>query len=121
MKEVLAQAAKLAMQDALAHRGDRHRQGVAGPACHGASLRSSHPLHGAQLRGHAGQRGRERAVRLCPGAFGNNTEGKRGVLELASGGTLMLDEIGDMSPICRPSSCECCKMACFAGSVTSRR
>ena len=32
----------------------------------------------------------------------------------------MLDEIGDMSPICRPSSCGCYRTACSAGSGTSR-
>lgn len=90
-------------------------------ACHGASLRSSHPFMALNCAAMPDNVAESELFGYAPGAFGNNTEGKRGVLELASGGTLMLDEIGDMSPICRPSSCGCCKMACFAGSVTSRR
>jgi transcriptional regulator of aroF, aroG, tyrA and aromatic amino acid transport len=68
MKEVLAQAAKLAMQDApLLIVGETGTgKELLARACHGASLRLQPPLHGAQLRGHAGQRGRERAVRLRP-------------------------------------------------------
>lgn len=34
----------------------------------------------------------------APGAFQNNEEGKKGIFEQADGGTVFLDEIGEMSP-----------------------
>lgn len=67
-------------------------------ACHGASLRSSHPFMALNCAAMPDNVAESELFGYAPGAFGNNTEGKRGVLELASGGTLMLDEIGDMSP-----------------------
>ena len=100
MKEVLAQAAKLAMQDApLLIVGDTGTgKELLARACHGASLRSSHPFMALNCAAMPDNVAESELFGYAPGAFGNNTEGKRGVLELASGGTLMLDEIGDMSP-----------------------
>jgi hypothetical protein len=68
------------------------------PAPAGASLRSSHPFMALNCAAMPDNVAESELFGYAPGAFGNNTEGKRGVLELASGGTLMLDEIGDMSP-----------------------
>ena len=100
MKEVLAQATKLAMQDAplliLGETGTGKE--LLARACHGASLRSSHPFMALNCAAMPDNVAESELFGYAPGAFGNNTEGKRGVLELASGGTLMLDEIGDMSP-----------------------
>ena len=100
MKEVLAQAAKLAMQDApLLIVGETGTgKELLARACHGASLRSSHPFMALNCAAMPDNVAESELFGYAPGAFGNNTEGKRGVLELASGGTLMLDEIGDMSP-----------------------
>ena len=100
MKEVLAQAAKLAMQDApLLNVGETGTgKELLARACHGASLRSSHPFMALNCAAMPDNVAESELFGYAPGAFGNNTEGKRGVLELASGGTLMLDEIGDMSP-----------------------
>ena len=100
MKEVLAQAAKLAMQDApLLIVGETGTgKELLARACHGASLRSSHPFLALNCAAMPDNVAESELFGYAPGAFGNNTEGKRGVLELASGGTLMLDEIGDMSP-----------------------
>ncbi|MEB5775016.1 MULTISPECIES: transcriptional regulator TyrR [Aeromonas] len=100
MKEVLVQAAKLAMQDApLLIVGETGTgKELLARACHGASLRSSHPFMALNCAAMPDNVAESELFGYAPGAFGNNTEGKRGVLELASGGTLMLDEIGDMSP-----------------------
>ncbi|MDO2435767.1 transcriptional regulator TyrR [Aeromonas veronii] len=100
MKEVLSQARKLAMQDApLLIVGETGTgKELLARACHGASLRSSHPFMALNCAAMPDNVAESELFGYAPGAFGNNTEGKRGVLELASGGTLMLDEIGDMSP-----------------------
>ncbi|WAF75249.1 transcriptional regulator TyrR [Aeromonas dhakensis] len=99
MKQVLAQASKLAMQDApLLIVGETGTgKELLARACHGASLRSSHPFMALNCAAMPDNVAESELFGYAPGAFGNNTEGKRGVLELASGGTLMLDEIGDMS------------------------
>ncbi|HDX9007900.1 TPA: transcriptional regulator TyrR [Aeromonas dhakensis] len=100
MKQVLVQASKLAMQDApLLIVGETGTgKELLARACHGASLRSSHPFMALNCAAMPDNVAESELFGYAPGAFGNNTEGKRGVLELASGGTLMLDEIGDMSP-----------------------
>ncbi|WP_429135364.1 transcriptional regulator TyrR [Aeromonas hydrophila] len=100
MKQVLSQASKLAMQDApLLIVGETGTgKELLARACHGASLRSSHPFMALNCAAMPDNVAESELFGYAPGAFGNNTEGKRGVLELASGGTLMLDEIGDMSP-----------------------
>lgn len=100
MKQVSVEAAKLAMQDApLLIMGETGTgKELLARACHGASLRSSHPFMALNCAAMPDNVAESELFGYAPGAFGNNTEGKRGVLELASGGTLMLDEIGDMSP-----------------------
>ena len=100
MKQVLVEASKLAMQDApLLIVGETGTgKELLARACHGASLRSSHPFMALNCAAMPDNVAESELFGYAPGAFGNNTEGKRGVLELASGGTLMLDEIGDMSP-----------------------
>ncbi|MDO2948865.1 transcriptional regulator TyrR [Aeromonas simiae] len=100
MKQVLAEAAKLAMQDApLLLMGETGTgKELLARACHGASLRSSRPFMALNCAAMPDNVAESELFGYAPGAFGNNTEGKRGVLDLASGGTLMLDEIGDMSP-----------------------
>ena len=99
MKQVLVEASKLAMQDApLLIVGETGTgKELLARACHGASLRSSHPFMALNCAAMPDNVAESELFGYAPGAFGNNTEGKRGVLELASGGTLMLDEIGDMS------------------------
>ena len=45
------------------------------------------------------------------GAFTGATNNKKGKFALADGGTIFLDEIGTMSPPCRPSCCASCRSA----------
>ncbi|MFD1008761.1 transcriptional regulator TyrR [Oceanisphaera ostreae] len=68
-------------------------------ACHQASLRGEGPfilLNCAAIPDTAAE---NELFGYAAGAFGNNMQGKRGVLEQANGGTLLLDEIGEMSPL----------------------
>jgi transcriptional regulator with GAF, ATPase, and Fis domain len=43
------------------------------------------------------------------GAFTHATQNKRGLFQEADGGTIFLDEIGDISPPSRPSCCAFCR------------
>ncbi len=43
------------------------------------------------------------------GAFTGAHRRKPGKFELAHEGTIFLDEVGELPPPCRPSSCKCCR------------
>jgi two-component system response regulator AtoC len=58
-----------------------------------------HDLAEAQLFGYA------------RGAFTGATSSHPGYFVQASGGTLVLDEVAELSPRCRPSCCACCRSA----------
>lgn len=99
MSHLLDQARKLAVLDApLLIIGDTGTgKDLLAYACHKASPRASHPYLAlncaaipegvveSELFGHA------------PGAYPNALEGKKGFFEQASGGSVLLDEIGEMS------------------------
>ncbi|MGP7733045.1 transcriptional regulator TyrR [Oceanimonas smirnovii] len=101
MSELLNEARRLAVLDApLLIQGETGtgKEQLA-RACHKASLRGEGPfilLNCAAIPDDAAE---NELFGYAPGAFGNNTKGKRGVLEQANGGTLLLDEIGEMSPL----------------------
>ncbi|KEY60751.1 transcriptional regulator TyrR [Serratia sp. DD3] len=100
MRQVLEQARKLAMLDApLLIVGDTGTgKDILARACHLRSTRGKQPFLAlncaalpddvveSELFGHA------------PGAYPNALEGKKGFFEQANGGSVLLDEIGEMSP-----------------------
>ena len=55
------------------------------------------------------------------GAFTGAVGRKRGHFEMADGGTIFLDEIGDMIARRRPRCCACCSRASSRASAASRR
>ena len=68
------------------------------PPCTRLLAPQQSPLPGYQLRRPARVAGRERAVRSRAGAFSGAVATKIGLLESAQGGTVFLDEIGELSP-----------------------
>ncbi|MGL5030390.1 MAG: transcriptional regulator TyrR [Aeromonas sp.] len=99
MQVLLSKAAKLALHDApLLITGETGSgKELLARACHGASLRSHGPFMALNCAAIPDDAAESELFGYAPGTYGLCGEGKRGVLELASGGTLMLDEIGDMS------------------------
>ena len=53
------------------------------------------------------------------GAFTGAVSDKTGLMELADGGSLLLDEIGEMPPACRSSCCACCRSASSGRSAAT--
>ncbi|GAA3713776.1 transcriptional regulator TyrR [Oceanisphaera sediminis] len=101
MDKLLREARRLATLDApLLIQGETGTgKELLARACHQASLRGEGPfilLNCAAIPDDAAE---NELFGYAPGAFGNNTQGKRGVLDQANGGTLALDEIGEMSPL----------------------
>ncbi|GAA3526844.1 transcriptional regulator TyrR [Zobellella aerophila] len=68
-------------------------------ACHAASLRGEGPFILLNCAAIPDEAAENELFGYGPGAFGHNKDGKRGVLEQANGGTLVLDEIGELSPL----------------------
>ena len=54
------------------------------------------------------------------GAFTGATGMRRGKFELADGGTIFLDEVGDLHALRRPSCCASCRRASSTASAASR-
>ncbi|NHI01739.1 transcriptional regulator TyrR [Oceanimonas sp. MB9] len=101
MTELLREARRLAVLDApLLIQGETGtgKEQLA-RACHRASLRGEGPFMLLNCAAIPDDAAENELFGYAPGAFGNNEKGKRGVLEQANGGTLLLDEIGEMSPL----------------------
>ena len=54
------------------------------------------------------------------GAFTGANHAKPGKFELCNKGTILLDEIGEMPPLCRPNFCMYCRTSNFRGWVAAR-
>lgn len=78
-------------------RRNRHRQRAGGEGGASGVAASRQPSGVPQLRGAAGKRGGERAVRPCERAFTGAISNRSGKFEMADNGTLFLDEIGELS------------------------
>lgn len=101
MEKLLDEARRLATLDApLLIQGETGTgKELLARACHHASLRGEGPfilLNCAAIPDDAAE---HELFGYAAGAFGNNMQGKRGVLDQANGGTLLLDEIGEMSAL----------------------
>ncbi len=79
-------------------RGKRRRQGVGRPGDPFQQSRKAGPFVVSQLRGIVGKPAGERTVRHEKGSFTGPTNRKIGKFEQAHKGSLMLDEVGEMSP-----------------------
>ena len=55
------------------------------------------------------------------GAFTGAVRDRPGRFQIADGGTIFLDEIGDLPPICSRSSCGCCRRASTSASARTSR
>ena len=54
------------------------------------------------------------------GAFTGATHAKPGKFEICNKGTILLDEIGEMPPCCRPSCCTFCRTSSSPGWAAAR-
>ena len=90
-------------------------------AVHETSPRRDRPVRQGQLRGAAGTLLESELFGYEKGAFTGAAARKPGKFELADGGTIFLDEIGEMSPACRRSSCGCSRTRRSPGSAATAR
>ena len=90
-------------------------------AIHRASALREQAVHQGELRGDPRRADRVRAVRPRARRVHRRHGRKAGMFELADGGTIFLDEIGDMMPRRRPRCCACCSRARSRASAASRR
>lgn len=100
MRQVLEQARKLAMLDApLLIIGDTGTgKDLLARACHMRSARGKNPFLGLNCASLPDDVVESELFGYAPGAYPNATEGKKGFFEQANGGSVLLDEIGEMSP-----------------------
>lgn len=99
MKQVVAQAKKLAMLDApLLIEGETGTgKEMLARACHLRSHRGALPFLGLNCAALPDNVAESELFGHAPGAYPGVTESKKGFFEQANGGTVFLDEIGEMS------------------------
>ncbi|MDU4094400.1 MAG: transcriptional regulator TyrR, partial [Pantoea sp.] len=100
MHQVLEQARKLAMLDApLLIVGDTGTgKDMLARACHLRSARGKNPFLALNCASLPDDVAESELFGHAPGAYPNALEGKKGFFEQANGGSVLLDEIGEMSP-----------------------
>ena len=100
MRQVLDQARKLAMLDApLLIVGDTGTgKDILARACHLRSPRGKQPFLALNCAALPDDVAESELFGHAPGAYPNALEGKKGFFEQAHGGSVLLDEIGEMSP-----------------------
>ncbi|QKJ87248.1 Transcriptional regulator [Paramixta manurensis] len=100
MRQLLEQARKLAMLDApLLIIGDTGTgKDMLAHACHLRSARGKKPFLALNCASLPDDVAESELFGHAPGAYPNALEGKKGFFEQANGGSVLLDEIGEMSP-----------------------
>lgn len=100
MRQVVEQARKLAMLDApLLIVGETGTgKDIFARACHLRSARGKQPFMALNCASLPDEVAESELFGYAPGAYPNALEGKKGFFEQANGGTVFLDEIGEMSP-----------------------
>ena len=101
MQDLLHQARRLAMQDLpLLIQGETGSgKEMLARACHRGSLRASGPLLTLNCAALPDEVAEHELFGSAPGAFGPEWPGKIGLLAQASGGSFLLDEVAEMSPL----------------------
>lgn len=100
MRQVIDQARKLAMHDApLLIVGDTGTgKDMLAQACHRRSARGKKPFLALNCASLPDDVAESELFGHAAGAYPNALEGKKGFFEQANGGSVLLDEIGEMSP-----------------------
>ena len=101
MQNLMHQARRFAMQDqSLLITGETGSgKEMLIRACHRASLRASGPLLTLNCAALPDDVAEHELFGSASGAFGPDWPGKKGLLEQASGGAFLLDEVSEMSPL----------------------
>lgn len=101
MQALLHQARRMAGQDLpLLIQGETGSgKEMLARACHAGSLRSTGPLVTLNCAALPDEVAEHELFGSAPGAFGPEWPGKTGLLEQASGGSFLLDEVAEMSPL----------------------
>lgn len=100
MRRVVREAKKMSQLDApiLIHGETGTGKELIAKACHDASERSEHPFLALSCASLPDNVAESELFGYGPNAYpGSDEEGKRGIFELADGGTVFLDEVGEMS------------------------